>query len=107
MSRKRSLKKINKAIDRLVSEEWGFGYNSGYEDARDVSSSEYIDALMLGAKAEQARIQSVLDMQIEWAMESGRGVEAVKFKQIKELLVPVNIDYSEEAYKLDMEKDGF
>jgi hypothetical protein len=104
--KKRHLKKINKAIAALVSEEWDFGYNVGYDAGSDVASSEYIDALMLGAQAEQDRIQKVLDMQIEWAMESGKGAEAIKFKQIKEILVPVKVDYSDEAYKEDIKREA-
>ena len=104
--KKRSLKKINKAIEALVSEQWDFGYDIGYDAGSNIASSEYIDALMLGAQAEQNRIQKVLDMQIEWAMESGKGAEAVKFKQIKEILVPVPVDYSDEAYKAEIRKEA-
>jgi hypothetical protein len=60
-----------------------------------------------GVKAEQERIQYVLNMMFESALNMGQGNKAVQYKHAMDLLRPVNIDYSEEAYKRNLEADGF
>lgn len=95
-----------------------FGYELGYEDGFDAGveadssdttdyDSGYDDGFSAGAKAEQSRIQFVLNMMFESSLNMGHGNKAVQYKHVMDLLRPINIDYSEEAYKKDMDNNGF
>lgn len=107
-------KKLHKKIDELLEAEYERGFENGYQGAIDEASIEesaydqgHDIGVDLGVSMERKRTQAILDMQIQWSMESGKGSDAIKFKQIKELLTPIEVDYSEEAYQKDLEKDGF
>jgi len=93
------------------------GFDKGWEAARsdiddgndqnDDYDDGYHSGFTAGAEAEQARIQSVLRTMMEASMNLGQGNKAVQYKHAMEILRPMNIDYSEEAYKKSMEEDGF
>ena len=106
-------KKLHKKIDELLNlkyfQGWEDGYQVGLEEVDpDATGDEEHDAgVNEGVAMERKRTQDILEMHIKWAMESGKGNDAIKFKQIKEILIPIVVDYSEEAYQKDLEKDGF
>jgi hypothetical protein len=81
-----SIKKINKKIQEYGQKQYFTGYNTGFEDGRLHGSDEDFTS---GAEAEQERIQQVLDIHIQWALESGKGGEVVMLNRVKEILVPI------------------
>jgi hypothetical protein len=81
-----NIKKITKKIEKYGLSEYFRGYNTGFENAEESVSEESFTA---GAEAEQERIQSVLDMHIQWALESGKGSEVVMLNRVKEMLTPI------------------
>jgi hypothetical protein len=103
------IKKIKKLIKQEVlssyQDGWNDGYDTGYEAANLLEQDP--EKFSEGISAEQSRIQFILDTHIKWAMESGRGGEAITLSKIKEIIIPIKIDYSEEAYQESLEKDGF
>ena len=82
----------------------------------DISESEEEDATPSegyelgfkdGAIAEQERIQSVAQMHMSWAKQNNKGNEYMHWHNVAEVLKPISIDYSEKAYKEQLEMDGF
>jgi len=93
------------------------GYSNGWDDAMELVNNDehedtsyddgYAAGFAEGAKQEQARVQFVLKMMFDSSLNMGQGNKAVQYKHAMDLLRPVSIDYSEEAYERDMEADGF
>jgi hypothetical protein len=46
-------------------------------------------------------------MMFDSSLNMGQGNKAVQYKHAMDLLRPVSIDYSEEAYQKGLEDDGF
>ena len=100
---------------------WSEAYNEGYADGEEEGYNAGIYSAVVeeqveeartegyneGVKAEQGRIQYILNMMFESALNMGQGNKAVQYKHAMDLLRPINIDYSEEAYQRQMEADGF
>lgn len=78
--------------ERTVEQIEAEAYNEGYSD---------------GFKAEQRRIQEVVTMHKRWAKENKKGNEYIFWDSVGEVLTPIEIDYSEEAYRKSLEEDGF
>jgi hypothetical protein len=102
-----SLKKIKKAIHKELANQFEAGWSSGYDAATEICEQLREVSFVEGANKEQERIQEVIRMNIQWATESGRGSEVIFWNKAKEILIPINIDYSEETYKRQLEEDGF
>lgn len=83
-----NLKKIVKKIEEYASQEYDRGY---YNATADIYTEAYDDGFGYGAEKERERIQSLLDMHIQWALESGKGSEVVMLNRIKEVIVPIVI----------------
>lgn len=86
------------------------GFDAGMEaELTDTSTFDegYNEGFADGAKAEQDRIQSVLQMMFDASLNMGQGNKAVQYRNAMDLLRPVKIDYSEEAYQRGLEADGF
>lgn len=107
MGMKKILKTIKKELEKSRNEGWSVGYEAGYETADSVADDRVDFAFKDGVEKEQRRIQEVIRMNIQWATESGRGSEIVFWNKAKEILTPVEVDYSDEAYYKELEKDGF
>lgn len=75
-------------------------------DIDDVNQS-YVDGYKAGAEDEQKRIQDVIKMHKRWAKEKNRANEYMFWSNVGEVLTPIEIDYSEEAYRKSLEDDGF
>lgn len=77
---------------------WEAGWDEGYDAAISNGSDEYDDGYhaghIAGQEAEQARIQSVLGMMFESALNMGQGNKAVQYKHAMDLLKPININQS-------------
>lgn len=78
--------------ERTVEQIEAEAYNEGYSD---------------GFKAEQKRVQEVVIMHKRWAKENKKGNEYIFWDSVGEVLKPIEIDYSEEAYRRSLEEDGF
>jgi hypothetical protein len=98
------------------------GYESGYDDGFEAGVEVGLDSetdcedsyesgrevgFMEGAKAEQKRIQSVLNMMFESSLNLGQGSKAVQYKHAMDLLRPINFEYDEDKYWEDLKNDGF
>ncbi len=64
------------------------GYDIGYDEGYDTG---YHNGYQAGIEAEQNRIQSVLGMMFESALNMGQGTKAVQYKHAMDLLRPINI----------------
>ena len=90
------------------------GYELGFDSGTEADNDSWDDAyekgfgqgVSVGIKAERDRVQYVLQMMFDAALNMGHGNKAVQYKHAMDLLKPVNIDYSEEAYKRDAESYG-
>lgn len=83
------------------------GYEAGYQaseeegdDQNDLYDDGYHAGYIAGAEAEQARIQSVLGMMFESALNMGQGAKAIQYKHAMELLRPIDL-------KPNIEDDDF
>ena len=101
---------------------WDAGYEEGHSigwDSAVESTSDddddsgynyevgYNDGFLEGARAEQDRIQSVLQMMFESSLNMGHGNKAVQYKHAMDLLRPINYKYDEAKYYEDLRNDGF
>jgi hypothetical protein len=77
------------------------------EDEDSSVSESYELGFKDGATAEQRRVQDIVVMQKRWAKENRKGNEFLFWDSVGEVLTPIQIDYSEEAYKRSLEADGF
>lgn len=106
--------------DELTPEQqeiWDAGFEDGWDSAVESLDSEldseegydegYAVGFQEGARAEQARIQHVLNMMFESSLNMGQGNKAVQYRHAMDLLRPIQIDYSPEAYQRGLEADGF
>ena len=91
-------KKLFKMIESLFEKEWDKGYDAGTEHSY---SDGYNDGYEEGVEAERTRVQSVLKMQEDMAMDQGKGTEAVRYRQIAEFLAFV---YDPEKAEKDYEQ---
>jgi hypothetical protein len=89
------IKKITKKIEKYGLEKYFMGYNTGFNDGIMESSEP---SFQEGSQAEQERIQTVLDMHIQWAMESGKGSEVIMLNRVKEMLTPVVITEDDDTF---------
>jgi hypothetical protein len=87
------IKKITKKIEQYATKSYFRGYNTGFNDGIMESSEP---SFQEGSQAEQERIQTVLDMHIQWALESGKGGEVVMLNRVKEMLTPIVITNDED-----------
>lgn len=90
------LNDIVEQIEQALDETFDDGYSEGQREGFDE-----------GVQTEHDRIQSILDMMIGWAMDKGKGTEVIILNRVKETIVPIEVDYSVEAYQEQLEKDGF
>jgi hypothetical protein len=67
-------------FDDGISEQQNDGYDDGYHNGR-----------IAGMEAEQDRIQAVLGMMFESALNMGQGNKAVQYKHAMDLLKPIEI----------------
>lgn len=77
------------------------------EPEEESESDTYEIAFKAGADAEQERIQSVAQMHMSWAKQNNKGNEYMHWHNVAEVLKPISVDYSEKAYKEQLERDGF
>lgn len=76
------------------------GWHEGYEAYENTGGSQndhyddgYHAGFIAGTEAEQKRIQDVLGMMFESALNMGQGNKAVQYKHAMDLLKPVTINY--------------
>lgn len=100
---KKLTKKISKEINAKMEEAFDLGYYLGADGIQE----EYENGIREGALAERERIKAIFDMNIQWALESNKGSDVVFFTKAKQIIEPIEVDYSEEAYQRELEKDGF
>lgn len=74
------------------------GYEAGYKASEDEGDSPedlyddgYHAGYLAGMEAEQNRIQSVLSMMFDSALNMGQGTKAVQYKHAMDLLRPIDI----------------
>ena len=93
---------------------YDIGYDEGFDSGMEAELSDttnfdmgYEEGFSSGAQAEQDRIQSVLQMMFESSLNMGHGNKAVQYRHAMDLLRPIKIDYSQEAYERSLRDDGF
>ena len=86
---------------------WDEGWEAAKEDENDSYTNGYHEGTEVGVKAEQRRIQAVLKTMFDASINLGQGNKAVQYRNMMELLRPIDVDYSEEAYLKDLENEGF
>jgi adenosylcobinamide amidohydrolase len=96
-----SLKKIKKAIKKELSNQFDAGWNTGWDSAREVTEIRVGRSYWEGVRAEQARVQEVIDTNLEWATESRSGSEIVFWSEAKKILA------TDEVYNEQLKKDDF
>ena len=89
------IKKITKKIEKYGLEKYFMGYNTGFDDGI-LDGNNY--GFTEGSEAEQERIQTVLDMHIQWALESGKGNEVIMLNRVKEMLTPIVITEDNDTF---------
>lgn len=99
--------KALKRIKKLIAQEVEDAYNRGFEEGSEDSSYEYQNGYQDGAREERERIKTIFDMNIQWALESNKGSDVVFFTKAKQIIEPIDVDLSEEAYRRSLEADGF
>jgi hypothetical protein len=88
-----NIKKIIRKVEQYAQEKYEDGFDNGF-----IAGDNYEEAFDDGALAERERIQSVIDLHIQWALESGKGSEVVMLNRIKEVIVPITILPDEDAF---------
>jgi hypothetical protein len=86
--------------ERYLEAERSDAYSEGHKDG-------YVEGFNAGAKEEQERVQAVVKMNKRWAKEKNRASEYMFWNNVGEVLTPIEIDYSDEAYRKSLEDDGF
>lgn len=74
------------------AEEHGYelGFDAGLEAGQE--ESDYDDGYRDGVQAEQDRIQYILNMMFEAALNMGQGNKAVQYRNVMDLLKPVEVN---------------
>jgi len=85
-------------IEALLEKQWDKGYDAGTEHSY---SDGYNDGYEEGIEAERTRVQTVLKMQEDMAMDQGKGTDAVRYRQIAEFLAFI---YDPEKAEKDYEQ---
>ena len=91
---------------------WNVAYNEGFNDGEEEGYNDGFhsgkeEGIAEGAKLEQERIQSVLQMMFEASLNMGHGNKAIQYRHAMELLTPINYKYDEAKYYEDLRNDGF
>ena len=109
-------------FDKLSEEEqviaqqfYEYGYADGYDtgvEAEDNSDAWVEEArkegYQKGFEYEQQRIHSILEMQMKWAEQEGKGAEYLRWKNVKEYLTPIDLKpWTDEEWQEELAKDGF
>jgi len=94
----KSLEQIFKAQKELLE-------GSPEEDYEE--AGEYVDGFVDGANKERERIREIFAMHMRWAEEKNRASEYMFWKKASEIIEPLDIDFSQEAYDEQNRKDGF
>jgi flagellar biosynthesis/type III secretory pathway protein FliH len=87
------IKKITQKIEQYAIEAYDRGY---YEATQEIYNEAYEEGFTDGVAGEQERIQAVLNLHAQWALESGKGSEIVMINRIKDILVPIVITQDED-----------
>ena len=99
-------KALKKVLKQYADSEYNKGWDDGWEAAAaNIDSNQ--ESFNEGVQAEHKRIQALCAMQMKWAEEQGKGAEYMRWKQVSELIIPIEVDHSEEAYQRNLEADGF
>ena len=93
-----SKKKLLKMLKSVLDKQWSKGFDAGTEHSY---SDGYSDGFEEGIEAERTRVQTVLKMQEDMAMDQGKGTDAVRYRQIAEFLAFV---YDPEKAEKDYEQ---
>ena len=93
-----NLKKLFKKIEKHVEKEWQSGFEVGHNSGNIDGYSEGFEE---GVEAERTRVQAVLKTQEGIAMDLGKGAEAVRYRQMAELLAYI---YDPEKAEKDYEQ---
>jgi flagellar biosynthesis/type III secretory pathway protein FliH len=93
-----NLKKLFKKIEKHAEKQWQSGFEVGHNSG---TIDGYSEGFEEGVEAERTRVQSVLKMQEDMAMDQGKGTDAVRYRQIAEFLAFI---YDPEKAEKDYEQ---
>lgn len=100
-------KKFKKALDAYILAEYDKGWSDGWDSHEQNHSLTTDQSFENGVIAERERIQAICQMQMRWAEEKNQGNVYMQWKNMSEIIIPIEVDYSEEAYQRNLEADGF
>lgn len=92
------MKKLFKKIEKHAEKQWQSGFEVGHNSG---TIDGYSEGFEEGVEAERTRVQSVLKMQEDMAMDQGKGTDAVRYRQIAEFLAFI---YDPEKAEKDYEQ---
>ena len=98
MSIKKSLKKLNIAIDQEIQESYDAGYQDGLEDS--ILDQEF--SFNSGVRAERDRVIGLFKMLSEQELTAGSGNKAKLYRDMAELVAIADIDFDSQE-----DEDGF
>ena len=93
-----NFKKLFKKIEKHAEKQWQSGFEVGHNSG---TIDGYSEGFEEGVEAERTRVQSVLKMQEDMAMDQGKGTDAVRYRQIAEFLAFI---YDPEKAEKDYEQ---
>lgn len=94
-------------FDRGYEEAYEEGYEEGmkestlFDDGKSVGFAE-------GMERERQRIYSILDMQMKWAEQEGKGNEYLRWKNVKEYVTPIDFTpWTDEEWQKKLDAEGY
>jgi hypothetical protein len=99
----------------LAQKYFTLGYEDGYDEGFDMALEDntgYDDGkatgFQEGLEFERQRIYSILDMQMKWAEQEGKGSEYLRWKNVKEYLTPIDIvPWTDEEWQQKLNAEGY
>jgi hypothetical protein len=95
-------------IEEMLEQHYDRGWSDGYESARqDFETLPNGVSFSDGVRAEQDRIQKLLQTMLDFAMDNNQMSAAKSWKNALDIVKPIDVDISDEEYRKSLEAEGF